>query len=320
MTTRRAWREVDGIVLLDKPPGLSSNTALQRVRRLLQAAKAGHAGTLDPMATGMLPLCFGQATKACGSLLGGGKAYEFRLQLGVATDTADAEGRVTVRMPVPPIEAAHLRSLLGGMEGSQSQVPPMHSALKHGGERLYELARRGEEVPRAPRHIELRRLDLVELGPDWIDVRVECSKGTYVRVLGEDIARALGTVGHLTRLRRLWVEPFAGEPMIGLEAIEAWAEAAGPDGSAPPFLLRVERAFREWPAVRVDSRDALALEQGRIVAGAAWPGAATATTACAYDEDGALVGLVSIEPDGSMRTLRLLRRPTLGGSASKRLE
>ena len=242
---RPAWRRVDGIVLLDKPDGLTSNRALQRVRHALSAAKAGHAGTLDPMATGMLPLCFGQATKTCGLILGARKAYRARLCLGAATDTGDAQGAVVNRAEVPALDAETVTRVFTDLEGASDQIPPMVSALKHEGERLYELARRGESVPRAARRIELYRLELVALaGPD-IEFEVECSKGTYVRVLAEDVAARLGTVGHLAALRRLWVAPFDSEPMVTLEEISAWREAGEAGQGDPPVAApRRHRAGR----------------------------------------------------------------------------
>ena len=230
---RAPRRRVDGIVLLDKPGGLSSNQALQQARQLLSAAKAGHAGTLDPMATGMLPLCFGQATKACGLVLGGRKAYRARLSLGVATDTGDAMGKVVREAQVPALDVDSVGAVLAALEGVVLQVPPMVSALKHGGERLYELARRGETVERAARRIELHRLRLLGIGPGEIEFEVECSKGTYVRVLGEDIANGLGTLGHLTALRRLWVAPFESAAMLRLEDLAALARRGRSPGRGP---------------------------------------------------------------------------------------
>lgn len=299
---RRTWRRVDGIVLLDKPAGASSTQALQRVRRLLQAAKAGHAGTLDPMATGMLPLCFGQATKASGALLGSAKAYRASVRLGAATDTGDAEGTVVQQHPVPVLERPQVLSVLEGLRGPGTQVPPMHSALKHQGRPLYELARRGEVIPRAPRSIDIARLDLLRLDPEAIEFEVECSKGTYVRVLGEEIARRLGTVGHLTALRRLWVEPFENDPMVSLEAVEHWA--AGQDRAGPPaWLLSVDAAFRKLPRVDLSARDAGDLRQGRVLE--VLPGTEPAVRAAAYDAAGGFLGIVAIGPDGRLRTVRL---------------
>jgi tRNA pseudouridine55 synthase len=299
---RRAWRHIDGIVLLDKPAGASSTQALQRVRRLLQAAKAGHAGTLDPMATGMLPLCFGQATKASGALLGSAKAYRASVRLGTATDTGDAEGTIVQQCPVPVLDRSPVMGVLDGLRGPGTQVPPMHSALKHQGRPLYELARRGEVVPREPRPINIARLELLRLDPDAIEFEVECSKGTYVRVLGEEIARRLGTVGHLTALRRLWVEPFEGEPMVTLEAVEHWAAGHVPVGP-PAWLLPVDAAFRRLPRIDLSAQEAGHLRQGRVLE--APPGTGPAERAAAYDPAGVFLGIVAVAPDGRLRAVRL---------------
>ena len=204
----------NGIILLDKPKGLSSNGALQRVRKAYRAASAGHVGTLDPMATGMLPLCLNEATKIIAEIESGAKCYEFTVQLGARTDTGDAEGKVIEEQVVPALDAAVVEAALTGFRGTLQQVPPMYSALKREGRPLYELARQGIEVERSARTIVIRQLVLEELAGNTIRLICECAKGTYIRVLGEDIARALGTCGHLTYLRRLWVEPFRRLPMV----------------------------------------------------------------------------------------------------------
>lgn len=298
---RRAWRRVDGIVLLDKPAGASSTGALQHVRRLFQAAKAGHAGTLDPMATGMLPLCFGQATKASGLLLGSAKAYRATVALGAATDTGDAEGTVVSEAPVPALARAQVLAVLDGLRGPGTQVPPMYSALKRQGRPLYELARRGAVVPREPRAIELLRLDLVDLAPDSLEFEVVCSKGTYVRVLGEEIAARLGSLGHLTRLRRLWVEPFEDDPMVSLERVEQWAAESRAD--RPAWLLPADTAFRRLPRLDLTAGQALHLRQGRVLE--APPGIAAAERVAAYDPAGGFLGVVAVGADRSVRTVRL---------------
>ena len=299
--TRPARRSVDGIVLLDKPEGLTSNRALQRVRHALSAAKAGHAGTLDPLATGMLPLCFGQATKTCGLILGARKAYRARLRLGAATDTGDAHGSVVSRADVPVIDPGAVARVLDGFEGAGEQTPPMTSALKHAGERLYDLARRGESVPRAPRRIELYRVALVGLAGTDVEFEVECSKGTYVRVLAEDVAVRLGTVGHLAALRRLWVAPFHAEPMVSLDEIEAWRR--GGQGE-PPWLRALDCALAELVRVDLDRVDAESIRHGRSVAGGA--GLRPGTTVRAYDADGVLLGLLEATADARLKVVRLL--------------
>jgi len=312
---RRNWREIDGIVLLDKAAGMSSNHALQRARRLLSAAKGGHAGTLDPMATGMLPLCFGQATKACGALLGSSKAYRARIVLGSATDTGDADGIVVAESAVPELSPDVLERVLAGFTGAIEQVPPMYSALKRDGRPLYELARRGEQVSRDARQVRIARLVLLEASGRELSIEVVCSKGTYIRVLGEDIARALGTCGHLGELRRLWVEPFEGEPMVTLDEIDAWTRSDGAAGAHPRWLLPVDRAFPGLPRIELDQLQSLHLRQGRVLeACGACPGTGLAR---AYDPEGRFLGLV--ECDGAGRiTVERLFVPGAGGAEPPR--
>ena len=218
-------RPVHGVLLLDKPLGLSSNQALQKAKWLLRAEKAGHTGTLDPLATGVLPLCFGAATKFSGLHLDADKTYEATLQLGVTTTTGDAEGEVIERRAVPAITPEQLEAVRQRFLGRITQVPPMHSALKKDGKALYEYARAGIEVERAPREVEIHALNLalaqVDQAQAAIKIEVTCSKGTYIRTLGEDIGRALGCGGHLTRLRRTATGPFVAAQCTTLPALEA---------------------------------------------------------------------------------------------------
>jgi tRNA pseudouridine55 synthase len=251
---------VDGIVLLDKPAGLSSNAALQQVKRAFRAHKAGHGGSLDPLASGMLPVCLGEATKLAGPMLAGRKCYEFRLHLGVQTTTGDLEGEVLARRPAPELPAETIRSVLDGFRGCREQVPPMHSALRHKGARLYELARRGIEVERAPRTIEIDAFELRAANGGELTLRVTCSKGTYIRTLGQDVAAALGTCGYIEGLRRLWVEPFADEPMVTIEELQA----SEPDPSSlRRWLLPVDRGIQSWPRVDLGADDARRVLDGQ---------------------------------------------------------
>ena len=199
----RFYRDISGILLLDKALGVSSNTALQQVRALYNAAKAGHAGSLDPLASGLLPVCFGQATKVCGRLLSSGKTYRVLVQLGARTESGDGETPVIERAVVPPLDDRSVDAALAAFLGPQQQVPPMHSALKFEGKRLYELARRGESVEREPRAIVIHRIARVRLEGDELEFDVYCSKGTYIRTLAADIAAGLGTIGYVRGLRRL---------------------------------------------------------------------------------------------------------------------
>jgi tRNA pseudouridine55 synthase len=294
---------VDGIVLLDKPPGMSSNQALQRVRRRLLAAKGGHAGTLDPMATGMLPLCFGHATKACGQLLGSSKCYRATLRLGSATDTGDAEGTVLRETAVPAMDRPTVDAVLADFVGDREQVPPMYSALKRDGRPLYELAREGLEVAREARHIRIERLELLKLTAADLEFEVVCSKGTYVRVLGEEIASTLGSCGHLVALRRVWVEPFSAAEMVSLDEVERPAGEGGSDADRPAWLQPMDLAFRSHPRIDLDGSQALHLRQGRVLVAAAGTPASAGTAA--YGPDGAFLGLVTVGADRSIRVERL---------------
>ena len=285
-----------GIVLLDKPLGLSSNAALQRVRRLYGAAKAGHAGSLDPLATGMLPICLDEATKIAGEILSSRKRYRFAIALGARTATGDGEGEVIERAAVPPLDPGMLEAALAGLRGAQRQVPPMYSALKRDGRPLYELARAGVSVEREARPIEIYALTLLEAQAQRLELTVECSKGTYVRVLAEDIAGALGTCGHVVLLRREWVAPFEREPMQTLEALEA----AGADARAD-WLLAADRPLGHLPGVALDAAQADRVRHGQAV-----PVSVAATgKARLYDEHGAFMGLGELA-SGTVQPRRLL--------------
>ncbi|MEZ5532839.1 MAG: tRNA pseudouridine(55) synthase TruB [Steroidobacteraceae bacterium] len=296
-----------GILLLDKPQGLSSNAALQRVRHAFGAGKAGHVGSLDPLATGMLPICLDEATKIAGEILAGRKRYEFTIALGARTATGDAEGDVVESAPVPDLGTAHIEAVLATLTGVQRQVPPMYSALKQGGRPLYELARRGVEIERAPREVTIHALTLAGRRADAIDLAVECSKGTYVRTLAEDLARALGTVGHVSRLHRAWVEPFAGEAMWPLEPLLAACRA-----ETPPALLPIDRGIPGWPALTLCGRSVARVRQGQtlgaadLAGGPASPaGAPPGTLVRLRDEAGQLVGLGEVSAFGGVRPRRI---------------
>lgn len=302
---RRFDREVDGILLLDKPTGFSSNAALQEARRIFRALKAGHAGSLDPLASGLLPVCFGQATKVCGQLLDSAKTYRVTAKLGEQTDTADAEGRVIARTAVPVLDPSRVKEILTGFLGPQQQVPPMYSALKHEGRRLYELARKGETVERAPRDIRITRLDLVAFGIDSLELEVDCSKGTYVRTLVEDVARALGTVGHVTVLRRLGIDAFGHHSMTGLEELARLA-AEGTDLST--LLLPVDRVFASFPRVEVDVGGEGDLLHGRRARPVIKEGAVGTGPVRVYGPEARFLGLAERQPDGTLQPSRLFVR------------
>ena len=299
--SRRFHRDVDGILLLDKPLGLSSNAALQQVRVLYAANKAGHAGSLDPLASGLLPVCFGQATKVCGRILNADKSYRVTIQLGARTASLDCETPVSERAAVPPLSAADVDAVLASFHGEQQQIPPMHSALKHQGERLYELARRGEDVARAARRIEIHRLTRCELSADTLTVEVRCSKGTYIRTLAADIAQRLGTLGYVAVLRRLSVDPFDAFPMHTLPQLEA-QRAGGAADSLDPLLLPADTAFADLGRIELDAAAERSLLLGQCVAGLtpAPPGPLRG-----YASGGRFLGLVQGEADGRVRVVRL---------------
>lgn len=290
----------NGILVIDKPQGLTSNGTLQRIRKAFRAQSGGHVGTLDPMATGMLPICLDEATKVIAEIESGAKCYEFTISLGARTDTGDAEGSVVETQTVPAIESSTLSRVLGEFTGVQKQVPPMYSALKREGRPLYELARQGIEVERTARTIEIRRLELAGQRPDALDLVCECAKGTYIRVLGEDIARRLGTVGHLTRLRRLWVEPFQDFPMVTLEAALAGAE--GQRDLLPP-----DAALQSLPEAMLDEAGTTALRHGQAVRCATQPAAAEGRRVRLYAPGRVFLGLAEALPDGWLQPRRLMR-------------
>lgn len=305
MRTRIAYRPLDGILLLDKPPGLTSNRALQAARRLLAAAKGGHTGSLDPLATGMLPLCFGEATKIAGLLLGARKAYETVAKLGVVTDSGDADGCVIETRPVPILETAAIESALAPLRGRILQRPPAYSALKQGGEPLYRKARRGEAVQVAEREVEVFALDLLKQGMDWLRLRIECGSGTYVRSLVEDLGRALGCGAHVSELRRLWVEPFARRSLVALDRLEAM-----PMTEREACLLPIETGLAGFPACTLAPDPARRFVQGQAVplpAPARVPDE-SAGPMVAYDERGVALGLGQIDQARMLGPLRVFNR------------
>jgi tRNA pseudouridine55 synthase len=267
----RQSRQISGILLLDKPQGMSSNRALQQAKRLFGAAKAGHTGSLDPLATGLLPVCFGEATKIAGYLLGARKAYAAECRLGVTTDTFDSDGAVLVERPVPALDDATIRGELVKLTGHITQVPPVYSALKQGGVPLYKRARRGEAVEAPPREVDVFRFDLVEHSGDTLRLQVECGSGTYVRSLVRDLGEALGCGAHLTALRRLWVEPFLEPRMSTLDDLAALRDQGGIEALSN-VLLPVEAGLDDWPVLHLDERDADAVAHGRALRVDAAPG------------------------------------------------
>lgn len=289
-----------GVLLLDKPLGLSSNAALQRVRTLFGGLKAGHVGSLDPLATGMLPVCLGEATKVAGDIVSLRKYYRFVVRLGESTITGDAEGAVRERAAVPELTAPAIEAVLARFTGVTRQVPPMYSAIKQGGEPLYRLARAGIEVPRDAREVRIDALTLVGYAAPELTLETLCAKGTYVRVLAADLARSLGTVGHVVFLRRVYVEPFGAEPMHTLEALTERAAR----GELLP-LLPPDAPLAHLPAAAVSAEERLRLLQGQRLRRL---GAAAAPRVRLYGPEREFLGLGSLEA-GELRPRRLLAVP-----------
>lgn len=256
---KKTWKQVDGVLLLDKPVGLSSNDALQKARRLFSAAKGGHTGTLDPLASGLLPLCFGEATKFSADLLDADKTYEAELKLGVATDSGDAEGQVLATAAVA-VSGEQLATVLARFLGPIQQIPPMHSALKRDGRPLYELARKGIEVEREPRSIVIHALELLEFSGDSVRIRVTCSKGTYIRVLAADIGLLLGCGAHLTALRRTRVGDLEMQNAVTLAELEGMDESL-----RPQRLQAVDALLASLPRVDLEADQAQRFTHGNPV-------------------------------------------------------
>lgn len=294
-------RSVNGILLLDKPLGLTSNAALQEVKHLFRAKKAGHTGSLDPLATGMLPICFGQATKVSAFLLDANKRYQLVCKLGEKTTTGDSEGEISESRPIPNLSEKQVLSVLSRFLGEIDQVPPMYSALKHNGTRLYDLARQGLEVERKMRSVTLYELTLNHLQGPYIGLNVLCSKGTYIRTLAEDIAEALGTVGHVTELRRLAVGPYI-EPstMLTLEQLRTIA-TQGLE-ALDQQLLYIESALEEWPGVYLTSDSAFYIRQGQAVQ---VPHAPTTGWVRLYESNQHFIGMGQILDDGKVAPKRM---------------
>jgi len=293
--TRVPRRRVDGVLLLDKPVGLSSNAALQHAKRLYRADKAGHTGTLDPLATGLLPLCFGEATKFAQALLDAPKRYMATLRFGTTTTTGDAEGDV-VDVRAPAFDAAALDEALRAFTGTIAQVPPRYAALKHEGRAYYEYARAGLDVPRVARTVDIHSLRLVEWSPPDAVVDVACSKGTYVRTLAEDLGERLGCGAHLAALRRTATGPFSLDDAVTLDALAALDETL-----RDARLLPVDASLHAIDPVELDPAAASALRQGRVV-----PAAGVADGPRRAYAAGAFIGLVEAA-EGQLRAVRLVR-------------
>jgi len=291
---------LDGIVLIDKPLGLSSNAALQKTKRIFNARKAGHTGSLDPLATGVLPICFGEATKISGFLLDSDKRYTTTIQLGKTRSTGDMEGEVLETRPIPRLSAELIEATLSEFRGDVAQVPPMHSALKHEGTPLYKLARQGISIERKVRHIKI--FELINLGftDDTLSLDVHCSKGTYIRTLAQDIGEALGCGAHLIDLRRTEVAPFGEYPIYTLETL---TEMAASD-ELKQTLLPIDSAIPHWPSLTLTDDQANNLCMGRRVE---YEGIPDSDSIRLYRSNGSFLGIGQLHESGLLAPKRLLR-------------
>ena len=296
------YETIDGLLLLNKPAGLTSNQALQRVKRLLNAKKAGHTGSLDPAATGMLPLCFGEATKVCAYLLNADKTYRVTARLGIATDTGDADGAEIATADVPELATDVWREVLESFLGESLQVPPMYSALKKDGKRLYTLARQGETVEREPRPIRIDEISLLEMAGTRLVFWVHCSKGTYVRTLVEDIAKKAGTVAHTARLHRESVGDFRADDMLDLTGLEEVA-ASGAE-CLKARLLPPDTALEGLAAVELDNDASDRFTVGQVNSLSA---PATAGLVRVYGGANEFLGVGELSDDGQLAPKRVFR-------------
>lgn len=297
MARRSKGRNIHGIILLDKPPGYSSSQAVQKVRWLFTARKAGHTGSLDPFATGMLPICLGEASKTAGFMLEAAKRYRATARFGQATAAGDTEGDIVRQMPVPALTPQAFDAAFESFRGAIEQVPPMYSALKHQGQPLYKLARAGKEVERKPRPVTIHSLELISWDDPLLVFSVHCSKGTYVRTLAEDIAQKMGTCAHLQALRRLDVEPFLEADMISLGELERAAQAGRHDS----LLLPLDTGLASWPIVYLSGEEQVRFTHGNPgSAGEVQPG-----NVRVYSRDGEILGLGEVREDHKVHPKRL---------------
>ena len=294
-------RNVTGILLLDKPVGLTSNAALQKVKVLYQARKAGHTGSLDKAASGLLPVCFGEATKFSGYLLNADKHYRTIFQLGIQTSTGDAEGEVVFRGALQNLTRTRINAVLKQFRGTILQVPPMYSALKHKGQRLYKLAHQGLEVDREPREITVHSMEMLDYRDEDLELEILCSKGTYIRTLAEDIGKELGCGAHVKSLRRIGVGPYSDNNMLTVAELERIAET----GLSALYaeLLGIDSVLQDMPAVHLVDPVAYYLCQGQPVM---VPRAPTRGTLRIYTEEGRFLGVGEVLEDGRVAPKRLV--------------
>ncbi len=298
-SSRRSSADVHGILLLDKPQGHTSNQALERAKRFLGMRKAGHTGSLDPIASGLLPICFGEATKISAFLLGSDKRYLVTVRLGAVTATGDAEGEVRGRWPVPVLDPIMIEHALSLFRGEIEQIPPMYSALKHQGQRLYDLARQGIEVDRPPRRVTIHSLKLLDFGSDFLRLEIFCSKGTFIRTLAEDIGKALGTGGYVENLRRTQVGDFLVEDAITLDRLAEMTPEA-----RRARLLPIDQAVAACPRVVLADEMSFYILRGQAVM---IPKLKAEGYVRLYNREGFFLGVGEVLDDGRVAPRRLFK-------------
>ncbi|HCH23882.1 MAG TPA: tRNA pseudouridine(55) synthase TruB [Oceanospirillaceae bacterium] len=320
MAKKPKGRAVSGILILDKPTGMSSNHALQRVKRLFGARKAGHTGALDPLATGLLPICLGEATKVTQFLLDANKRYQTTAQLGVRTDSSDADGEVLETKPCEHITQAMVEAELPQFRGSISQVPSMFSALKHNGQPLYKLARAGKKVEVKARQVTIFDLTFMSMQDTQVQMDITCSKGTYIRSIVEDLGLALDCGAHVAQLRRLEAGPFVAEQMVTLEQLQEIIESVHRqyENEAPEeaifaaldaLLLPLDTAVLHLDAVQLGAQQSGALQQGKVIVldeQQVSPGVVRVYNSPVHDAE-SFIGLAEVSEDGTLRAKRLLQ-------------
>jgi tRNA pseudouridine55 synthase len=295
-------RQVDGILLLDKPAGITSNQALQRAKAICGVAKAGHTGSLDPLATGVLPLCFGEATKFSHYLLNADKRYQVTLKLGARTTTGDVDGEVIETFAPLQLTQERVLSALSHFRGEIEQIPSMYSALKHQGKPLYELARAGIEVERPPRRVTIHALELLRLGEDEIELDVRCSKGTYIRTLAEDLGKALGSGAHVVQLRRIEAGPYEISQTVTLDALAELREQGGYP-ALDALLLPASSSVSDFPQVKLNETTLYYFRQGQPIMAPQLPSSGWVRI---VDGAGSFIGVGEILDDGRLAPRRLV--------------
>lgn len=299
---RSKKRQLDGVLLLDKPIGPSSNAALQRVKWLYKGDKAGHTGSLDPLASGLLPICFGEATKLSSYLLTGDKGYRAVARFGIRTDTLDAAGRPVAEAPIAAVERIDIEALLPQFRGEIEQIPPMFSALKRGGTALYELARQGVEIDRDPRRVIVHRFDLLEWTPPFAVFDIDCASGTYIRSLIDDLGQTLGCGAHVHTLRRTWAAPFADPDMHPMSELDA---RQGDLGALDALLMPVEILAAGMPSAQIGGDDLVRFSHGNPVT---LPSAPIAEPVAIFNADRQLLGIARCNDGRTLKAVRVLNR------------